>query len=124
MSSEITARSEVGKDTGFCIYTSGAAWLVLTMCSPWKVDARDSYLLQYNVYEQWRVDAESFRAANDQIPWTLEGYFAWTKKEFPEVSDLYRKASYGRAIDQEMFDTARSFVRDCALNNYWAHFSP
>lgn len=106
---------------GVQLGVSAYAALVVQMTSPWYVETRDGSDVG-TYYQQDFVDATSFQAANEEIPWTLVGYFEWARKKFgPQTYRI--EESWGRQIDQECFDAARDFVRRCALEGWYASYS-
>ncbi|MNU19494.1 hypothetical protein D3C71_77220 [compost metagenome] len=107
---------------GLQLGVSATAALVVRMTDPWYVPERDGSEVGCGHYQQDYVDASSFRAANEEIPWTLVGYFNWAHKKFAgEIGAI--DMSWNRKINQEIFDDARDFVRRCALEDWHANYS-
>lgn len=107
---------------GIDLHVSAKAALVVRMTDPWYVPERDGSEVGCGHYQQDLVDESSFRAANEEIPWTLAGYFDWAHRKF-QPSVIPVDVSWNSKIDQEIFDDARDFVRRCALEGWYANYS-
>jgi hypothetical protein len=64
------------------------------------------------------ISAETFKKANEALPWTLSEYFEWGKANLPK--GFSATISWEHPVDQQMFDKARNFVKTCALGNMFA----
>lgn len=101
---------------------SAAAALVVTMTSEWYDEKRDSAgETVEGSFQQNSISASAFRAANEEIPWTLEGYLQWERRKFPNIPRY--GVSWNSVITRKIFDDAREFVRRCAQENWRASYS-
>jgi hypothetical protein len=117
------------------IHHSGGAALVVRMNSIFTAarlerEKQEEALAAKKSHEWYRqlttlelqvIEPDDFRAANAVLPWTLAGFFEWSDLNIPAYRKDSRK-SWGREIDQEMFDEARDFVKLCAQQGYDAQY--
>ena len=90
--------------------------VVLEMTNPWYDEARDSD----GEHQQVSIDQAALEQANLLLPWTLERYFQWRDQHYPNAKPWSFHYDF---THQEVFDSAREFIRKAWLNGDGAHVS-
>lgn len=102
------------------VYFSLGANLVAYMTSLWYDEKRDGSEVGYGSYQQDYIHESSFQKANEVIPWTLCGYAEWARTQLEDPEPLLHIRG---PITQRVFDEVRDFIRECALNGWYASYS-